>query len=102
VKDAVKESLKKAVGMRATLEQTVTTLKELRAQAKEISEEQARLRTNMEKLPPTSELYKRYLSKLDQAETGLERLQSEVKEKEADERKRKKEYDGFLEKLNVE
>ena len=67
VKDAVKESLKKAVGMRTTLEQTAATLKDLRAQVKEISEEQARLRTNMDKLPQTSELYKRYLG---QARSG--------------------------------
>jgi hypothetical protein len=56
----------------------------------------------MEKLPPTSELYKRYLGKLDTAETSLEKLQSDVKDKDAEERKQKKEYDGFLEKLNVE
>ncbi|MBO0701158.1 MAG: hypothetical protein J2P46_22365, partial [Zavarzinella sp.] len=102
VKDAVKESLKRAVAMRTELEQTVATLKDLRANAKDISEEQARLRTNMEKLPPTSELYKRYLGKLDQQETVLEQVQAQVKDKEADERKQKKEYDGFLEKLNVE
>jgi hypothetical protein len=102
IKDAVKDALKKAVGMRTGLEQTAATLKDLRGQVKDVSEEQARLRTNMEKLPPTSELYKRYLGKLDQAETALEKLQSEVKEKEAEERKQKKEYDGFLETLNVE
>ena len=88
--------------MRTGLEQTAATLKDLRAQVKDVSEEQARLRTNMEKLPTTSELYKRYLGKLDQAETGLEKLQADVKEKEGEERKQKKEYDGFLEKLNVE
>jgi hypothetical protein len=102
VKDAVKESLKKAVGMRTELEQMGATLKDQRAQAKEISEEQARLRTNMEKLPQTSELYKRYLGKLDQEETALEKVQAEVKQKEVEERRQKKEYDGFLEKLNVE
>ncbi|HJZ89806.1 MAG TPA: hypothetical protein VKE40_02965 [Gemmataceae bacterium] len=98
----VKEGLQKAVGMRTALEQTAATLKDLREHAKEISEEQARLRTNMEKLPQTSELYKRYLGKLDQQETVLEKVQADVKEKEGQERTQKKEYDGFLEKLNVE
>jgi hypothetical protein len=102
IKDAVKEALKKAVGMRTALEQTAATLKDLRGQVKDVSEEQARLRTNMEKLPPTSELYKRYLGKLDTAETSLEKLQSDVKDKDGEERKQKKEYEGFLEKLNVE
>ena len=83
----------------ASAQQSLGTL---RGQVKDVSEEQARLRTNMEKLPPTSELYKRYLGKLDQAETSLEKLQAEVKQKETEERTQKKEYDGFLEKLNVE
>jgi hypothetical protein len=98
----VKEALRKAVGMRTALDQTAATLKDLREQVKEISEEQARLRTNMEKLPQTSELYKRYLGKLDQQETVLEKVQAQVKEKEGEERTQKKEYDGYLEKLNVE
>jgi hypothetical protein len=102
VNQTVKDALSKAVGMRTGLEQLATTLKDLRGQVKDVSEEQSRLRTNMEKLPTTSELYKRYLTKLDQAETGLEKVQSELKQKEAEERTQKKEYDGFLEKLNVE
>ncbi|HKA08038.1 MAG TPA: DUF4139 domain-containing protein [Gemmataceae bacterium] len=102
VRAPVKEALTKAVGMRNALEQTVALLKELRAQVKEISEEQSRLRTNMEKLPQTSELYKRYLGKLDQQETVLEKVQGQVKDAEGEERKQKKEFDGYLEKLNVE
>jgi hypothetical protein len=102
IKDAVKESLKKAFEMRTALEQTAATLKDLRSQATEISSEQARLRTNMDKLPQDSELYKRYLKKLDQEETTLEKIQGQIKEKEGEERKQKKDLDGFLEKLNVE
>lgn len=102
VKDGVKEGLRKAVGMRTALEQTAAVLKDLNAQLKEISEEQSRLRTNMDKLPQTSELYKRYLGKLDTAETTLEKVQAQAKEKETEERSKKKEYDGFLEKLTVE
>ena len=102
IQGGVKEALQKAFGMRTGLELIGTTLKDLRAQVKDVSEEQARLRTNMDKLPPDSVLYKRYLGKLDTAETGLEKLQAEVKDKETEERKQKKDYEGFLEKLNVE
>jgi hypothetical protein len=102
IKDSVKESLKKAFEMRTSLEQTVAMLKDLRGQATEISAEQARLRTNMEKLPQESELYKRYLKKLDQEETSLEKIQGQVKDKETEERTQKKDLEGFLEKLNVE
>ncbi len=102
IQDAVKESLKKGYEMRVTHEQTLTTLKELRDQAKNASEEQARLRTNMDKLPQDSELYKRYLKKLDQEETSLEKIQEQIKSKETEERKQKKEFDGFVDKLNLE
>ena len=60
------------------------------------------MRTNLEKLPPASELYKRYLSKLDLQETALEKVQGQITERMADEKKQKKDYDGYLEKLNVE
>jgi hypothetical protein len=102
VREPVKEALRKAIDLRTGLEQTAGTLKELRAQVKDVSEEQGRLRTNMEKLPPMSDLYKRYLGKLDTAETALEKVQAQVKDKEADEKRLKKEFDGFLEKLNVD
>jgi hypothetical protein len=48
-----------------------------------------------------SELYKRYIGKLDQQETALEKLQSQINDKVADEKKQKKELDGYLEQLNV-
>jgi hypothetical protein len=42
-------------------------------------EEQNRLRTNMEKAPPSSDLQKRFLEKLGQQETEIERLQSRIR-----------------------
>jgi hypothetical protein len=102
VKQPVKDGLSKAVALRTALDETLVVLKDLRGQAKEISEEQARLRTNMDKLPQDSELYKRYLRKLDEQETALEKVQTQVKDRETDERRQKKEYDGFVEKLTVE
>jgi len=102
VKGPVKENLSKAIGMRTGLELAATTLKDMRDKAKEISEEQSRLRTNMDKLPQMSELYKRYLMKLDTEETALEKVQSDVRTKEGDEKKQKKEFESFLEKLTVE
>jgi hypothetical protein len=101
VKEPVKESLQKAFDMRTSLEQTAANLKDLRAQVKDVSEEQSRLRTNMDKLPQDSELYKRYLKKLDQQETTLEKLQGQAKDTEVAERKQKNEYDGFVQKLNM-
>ena len=102
LKNAVKDGLQKAFEMRSTLQQSASSLKDLRAQVQVVSDEQSRLRTNMDKLPPTSELYKRYLSKLDQQESALERIQEQLKSKEAEEQQQKKEYESFLKTLSVE
>ena len=99
---AVKEALKKGVAMQAQLAQTQSTLKELRAQVKEINDEQARLRTNMEKLPNDSPLYKRYLTKLDEQETALEKVQSQVVQRTNAEKQQKQELESFLKDLNVD
>lgn len=98
----LKDALQKAVGMRMKLDAMISTLKDLRAQVQTISVEQSRLRMNMDKLPTTSELYKRYLGKLDQQETALERICELLKRQEGEERQQKKDYEGLLELLNVE
>jgi len=102
LKRELKDGLQNALKLQTTLEQTISSLNDLRTQVQTIAEEQARLRTNMDKLPPTSELYKRYLSKLDEQETALERIQELRKGKEAEAKSQKHEFDGFLERLNVE
>jgi hypothetical protein len=102
LKQPIKDGLKKAFELRTTLSQTGATLTELRARAKEISEEQSRLRTNMEKLPQTSELYKRYLAKLDQQETALEQVQEQLKVREGEQGKLAAELSRFLERLVAE
>ena len=47
---------------------------------KEIAADQERLRANLEKVPPTSEAYKRYLKKFDTQESEIEQLQEAVKQ----------------------
>jgi hypothetical protein len=99
---AVKAQLVKGYGLRDALYQTASALKEMRAQVKEINEEQARLRVNLEKLPTGSDLHKRYLGKLDKEESAIEKVQAQIVEKVALEKKQKKDYEDFIEKLNVE
>jgi len=99
---AVKENIRKGTSMLKGLATLAATLKELRAQLKEITEEQARIKGNLEKLPATSELYKRLIDKFDKQETALEGVQKQIAEKVGDEKKQQKDFEQFLEKLNVE
>jgi len=61
-----------------------------------------RLRANLEKVPPTSEAYKRYLKKFDTQESEIEQLQEAIKQLQDQERKQQKEYESFLAELSVE
>ena len=100
--DGVKESIKKGTAMLRALALTETQLKDLRAQLKEIVDEQARIKGNLEKLPANSDLYKRLIEKFDKQETALEKVQSELMEKVAQEKSQRTDLAGFLEKLTVE
>ena len=102
VAEAVKASLTKAVQMRTTLLATGAALKDLQGQLKDIIDEQTRLRTTMEKLPQSGELYKRLETKLGTQETALEKVQAELAQKVSDEKKQSRELATFLEKLTTE
>ena len=69
---------------------------------KAITDDQARLRANLEKVPPASAAYKRYLEKFDTQETEIEKLQTEIEQKHEAERGQRKEYEDLLAGLSVE
>jgi hypothetical protein len=100
--DAVKESIRKGTSMFKALTATGFTLKELRAQLKEITDEQSRIKGNLEKLPANSELYKRLIDKFDKEETALEKVQKQISDKVAEEKKQQKDFEQFLVNLNAQ
>ena len=75
-----KEGLKKVIDLRARLANTQTELAAVEKQLKSITEDQTRLRANLEKVPPTSAAYKRYVEKFDKQETEIEKLQEQMKQ----------------------
>jgi hypothetical protein len=98
----VKESLEKAAGLRGKLSETQAELGQLQTQLKAITDDQVRLRANFERLPPTSEAYKRYLKKFDTQETEIEKLQEDTKKLQSTEKNQMKEYEDYLASLTVE
>ena len=96
VSDKAKEAVKKSSALRAALEQTRATLAELKDEVKAIGEEQARIRQNLEKLPQTSDVYKRFLEKIDKQETLLEKAGERQAAAAAREKEQKKEYEAFV------
>jgi hypothetical protein len=98
----VKEALQKAAGLRGKLSETEAELGQLNTQLKAITDDQVRLRSNFERLPPTSDAYKRYLKKFDTQETEIEKLQDDIKKLQAAEKAQMKEYEDYLASLSVE
>ena len=67
-----------------------------------ITDDQVRLRANFERLPPTSDAYKRYLKKFDTQETEIESLQGQIKQKQEIEKQQQAGYEDYLAGLTVE
>jgi hypothetical protein len=69
---------------------------------KVIEADQARMRANMQRVPPTSEAYKRYLKKFDDQETEIEKRREQMKRLQATADSQAKAYDDYLKNLDVQ
>jgi chromosome segregation ATPase len=99
---ALKEALAKATELKSRWEATRREISQAESQLKAITDDQARLRANLERVPPTSEAYKRYLKKFDEQETEIEKLQDAIRKLQATEQQQRKAVEDFLMNLRVE
>jgi hypothetical protein len=77
---AVRDALMKAMSLKSAMVDTERQIKERQQQLAEITQEQQRIRENMASVSQTSQYYTRLLSKLNDQETAIEKLQSEVEQ----------------------
>ena len=98
----VKSALQHVASLRDRLNQTIADRGRREQRITEITQEQARIRENMAKLSQNSELYTRYVKKLDQQETELENLRQEIEGFKTTERKQQQELNEYLMNLDVE
>jgi hypothetical protein len=99
---ALKAAVAEALRLKGKLESTRREIAQAGRQLQAIVDDQARLRANLERVPPTSEAYKRYLKKFDEQETEIEKLQGTIKRLRALEHRQRKAYEDYLADLNVE
>jgi hypothetical protein len=102
VSPKVKDALQMVVGLRDRVEQTVANRNRLEQRIKDITQEQGRIRENMAKLPQNSELYGRYVKKLDQQETEIEGLRKEIGTLKGAEDRQKRELNDYLLSLSLD
>ena len=83
------------------LEQTVQHRRRLEQQIQEIAQEQSRMRENMGRLAQNSELYNRYVRKLDQQETELDKIRKDIETLKGTEEQQRKELNDYLMGLDI-
>jgi hypothetical protein len=101
VSQKVKEALQRVVQLRGKLDDTRAQRTRLEQRIGEITAEHGRIRDNMQRLAQNSELYARYVKKLDQQETELERLRKEIEAAKNTEEEQKRELQNYLVNLDI-
>ncbi|HTU25957.1 MAG TPA: hypothetical protein VMF30_11200 [Pirellulales bacterium] len=97
----VKAALEKIIAMKAALAALVEQQKHLESQLKSITDEQQRIRQNMQQLDRNSDLYKRYVKKFGEQEDTVEGLGNQVKRLADGETAQRKALDDFLLSLDL-
>ena len=96
IDDFHQAGLKQALELRWALHRTQREIAEMQRQLNTIVQDQARIRANLKETPSTAKAHKRYLDKLDEQESQIEKYQADIKSKQATEHSQKKEFDDFL------
>ena len=97
----VKEALQKVVQLRGKLDDARAQRIRLDQRTAEITAEHARIRENMQRLQQNSDLYNRYVKKLDQQETELETLRKEIERFKNMEEEHRRELQNYVMNLDV-
>jgi hypothetical protein len=101
VSPKVREALQHVVGLRTKLDDTRALRTRLEQRVSEITAEHGRIRENMQRLPQNSDLYTRYVKKLDQQETDLEKLRKEIEASKNIEDEQRRELQTYVASLDV-
>ncbi|HEX5136186.1 MAG TPA: hypothetical protein VFY93_04380 [Planctomycetota bacterium] len=101
VSDKVKEALGKVVQMKQALSQTGAEIQRGVQQVAEISQDQKRIRENMDRLDRTSQIYQRYVKSLTEQEDRLAAIQAKIAELRDQEATQRRALDEFLMSLDI-
>jgi len=102
VSQKVREALQRVVTLRTKLDDTRAQRARLDQRIAEITAEHGRIRENMQRLPQNSDLYTRYVKKLDQQETELEKLRKEIEVSKNTEDEQRRELQTYVSSLDVD
>ena len=101
VSPKVKEALQRVVQLRGKLDETRAQRTRLEQRIGEITTEHSRIRENMQRLQQNSDLYNRYVKKLDLQETELEKLRKDIEALKVTEEDHRRELQHYVMNLDV-
>ncbi len=101
VSPKIREALQRVVTLRSKLDDARAQRTRLEQRVGEITAEHGRIRENMQRLPQNSDLYTRYVKKLDQQETELEKLRKEIEGSKNNEDEQRRELQNYVMNLDV-
>jgi hypothetical protein len=97
----VRDALLKAMGLKGAMIDTERQIHERQQQLAEITQEQQRIRENMQTVSQTSQYYTRLLTKLNDQETAIEKLQAEVEQLKQTYNRQRQELETYLTNTSV-
>ena len=97
----VKEALQRVVQLRSKLDETHAQRTRLEQRIGEITTEHSRIRENMQRLQQNSDLYNRYVKKLDLQETELDKLRKDIEALKVTEEDQRRELQHYVMNLDV-
>jgi chromosome segregation ATPase len=101
VSPKVKEALQRVVHLRSKVDPARAQRTRLGQRTAEITAEHTRIRENMPRLAQNSDLYTRYVRKLDQQETELEKLRKEIESLKNTKEEHRRELQNYVMNLDV-
>lgn len=101
-KPAIRDVFKKLIELRDKVDAAQKATMDEYAAIKEITDDQDRIRKNIERTPKESDAFKRYLKKFDEQETEIEKRQARVRELRLEVAKHEKALREFAETAKAE
>jgi len=98
----VRDALQKVIAMQGKINDLRTQRTQKQQRIAAIRNGQSDIRQNMDRLDRTSDLYKRYVTMLDQQETEIQQLQKDIEDLQKQEDAQRKELNDYVAGLNLE
>jgi hypothetical protein len=99
---ALKQRLTEALSMKSKLDDVRREIAALQTRVVTITKDQDRLRSNLRETPKDSDLYKRYLTKLEEQEKEMDTVHANLKERQDQEFKARVSYEDFLRNITLD